>query len=505
MRKLYIVDLSSNNLTKKIYDSDVIYINRGNVSLINSKIINIKDLTKNYFEKKEYLKVLNLKINKESDFFINELEVFNNRNDKNINISKILNYLKIQYYINNKSKKYKLHCITDNKFTTDIVSQISKKFIINETENNSQNFFITKNILFNNIKFLFKTFAILVLAKVFTQNNLKAKLKKSKNPWSLSIYPNFYKSQNEYFFGKNFNKINFLFTDETHLNHSLKKIFTIYLRNKNKILNLESFINISDIIYCFINVIKYKKNYENFLKSNLKIKNLNFTQFFNSSLNISFINRLKLMIYDKAINRFINYYKIKNFHIYLFEYSFGFYLLRKFKENNCEIFAYQHGIFNNDLMWIDLIVKNKSKYYYPDYIISFNPKSLKEYKKKYKNNIKKYILVKKICSPILKNLKTIKYGKNTIKRILFLSGTHDIKDIFYFCKNNNKNGRKAFYIKTHPKNKFLFNNEDKLVKLKNIGQKTFHEIYVSSTSTLAYDLRNLKKKYYLFKPDYKSS
>ena len=170
MRKLYIVDLSSNNLTKKIYDSDVIYINRGNVSLINSKIINIKDLTKNYFEKKEYLKVLNLKINKESDFFINELEVFNNRNDKNINISKILNYLKIQYYINNKSKKYKLHCITDNKFTTDIVSQISKKFIINETENNSQNFFITKNILFNNIKFLFKTFAILVLAKLFTQN-----------------------------------------------------------------------------------------------------------------------------------------------------------------------------------------------------------------------------------------------------------------------------------------------------------------------------------------------
>ena len=504
MKKLYIVDLLTNNYKTKIYNSDVIYINRGNVSLINSKVISINKISKKYLEKKEFLKELNLKINRKYDFFIKELEIFNNRNDKNINISKVLNYLKIQHFFNSGPKKYELHCISDNNFTLEVISQISKKNFSNKNKYNLKNNYIKKNILFNNIKFLFKTLVLYFIVKIFNQNNLKINLK-NKKPWSLSIYPNFYKSNNENFFGNNFNKINFLFTDETHLNHSLKKICSIYFMNRNKILNLESFINFSDILCCFFKIFKYKKNYQKFLDDDFKIGKLNFTQYYRSSLNMSFINRLKLMIYDKAINRFVNYYKLNDFHIYLFEYNFGFYLIRKFKENNCKIFAYQHGIFNKDLMWLDLISINKNKNYYPDNILSFNAESLNAYKQKYKNNVKKYILVKKTPSPILKNLKTIKYyGKNN-KKILFLSGTHDIKDIFYFCKNNSKNQKVIFYIKTHPKNKFFFKNEEKLIKIKNISKRSFHKVFVSSTSTLAYDLTNMKKKFYLFKPDYKSS
>ena len=78
MKKLYIVDLLTNNYKTKIYNSDVIYINRGNVSLINSKVISINKISKKYLEKKEFLKELNLKINRKYDFFIKELEIFKN-------------------------------------------------------------------------------------------------------------------------------------------------------------------------------------------------------------------------------------------------------------------------------------------------------------------------------------------------------------------------------------------------------------------------------------------
>ena len=37
MKKLYVVDLSKNNFDVKIYDSEIIYIDSGNISITNSK------------------------------------------------------------------------------------------------------------------------------------------------------------------------------------------------------------------------------------------------------------------------------------------------------------------------------------------------------------------------------------------------------------------------------------------------------------------------------------
>ena len=127
MKNLHVIDLSKNNLDIKIQDSDIIYINSGNINITNSKILKLNDLSKNINTKKLFLDSLQKKIAKNKDYFIKEFEIYNIRNDKNIFISKILNYLKLKNFINKNGKKYKLHCISDNELTIDILNQITKK------------------------------------------------------------------------------------------------------------------------------------------------------------------------------------------------------------------------------------------------------------------------------------------------------------------------------------------------------------------------------------------
>ena len=92
-----------------------------------------------------------------------------------------------------------------------------------------------------------------------SQNKIINKSKFNKKKWSLSLYPNFYKDKKEIFFENKFNKINFLLSDETHLNHSLLKILNIYFKNKNQIINIESFVKFSDIFLSIREIFKKKK------------------------------------------------------------------------------------------------------------------------------------------------------------------------------------------------------------------------------------------------------
>ena len=45
----------------------------------------------------------------------------------------------------------------------------------------------------------------------------------------------------------------------------------------------------------------------------------------------------------------------------MFEYSFGFFLTNFFKNNfkKIQLIGYQHGIFSDNIMWLDLIKNNK--------------------------------------------------------------------------------------------------------------------------------------------------
>ena len=91
-------------------------------------------------------------------------------------------------------------------------------------------YFITRRIWFNCRACIYT-----LLIKIFSRNNFKT----NKN-LCLSLFPNFYNKNNkEVFFQKIKKKsyLNFLITDETHLNNNVNSIFSSLkiLRNKNLI------------------------------------------------------------------------------------------------------------------------------------------------------------------------------------------------------------------------------------------------------------------------------
>ena len=62
----------------------------------------------------------------------------------------------------------------------------------------------------------------------------------------------------------------------------------------------------------------------------------------------------------------------------MFEYSFGFFLARLFKKNfkKTKLIGYQHGIFSDNIMWLDIIKTDKR--YLPNKILALNKFSLKK-------------------------------------------------------------------------------------------------------------------------------
>ena len=119
MKRLYIVDLSKNYKDIKINNSDVIYINRGNIDISNCKVLNLKKLNTTQDVRKIFTNEIEKKINYKNNSFFKEFEVFNLRNDKNFFISKIIIFLKIKNFL--KNKKYNISCVSDNNFTHKIV------------------------------------------------------------------------------------------------------------------------------------------------------------------------------------------------------------------------------------------------------------------------------------------------------------------------------------------------------------------------------------------------
>ena len=147
---------------------------------------------------------------------------------------------------------------------------------------------------------------------------------------------------------------------------------------------------------------------------------------------ISFLNRSKLNIYNDAISLFLRKFDIKTIHMYLFEYSFGFYLINKIKSfsKQIKIIGYQHGIFSENLMWFDVLksIRNKKKYL-PSKIISSNIYSARDYKKKLgnipieinkKNEFKKQLFVNEV-----------RINNNSKNNIIF-PGLHELDDLYFF-------------------------------------------------------------------------
>ena len=320
--------------------------------------------------------------NPKDKFFLSEMEIFNLRNDRYDFPDRILNFLIIKRIISKKKIK-KIKIISDNKYTLKIFDNTNLNV---EKKDLSSGF---KKLRYPNLKilkFLIKTFFLVIFLKFLKKK--KRELNK-ENSFYMSLYPNRYFYDKEHLFEKKNNICNFLVSDETHLNFNfIKLLHYAKITNDKNIINIEQFIMIKDILLLIFKNLLNLFKIKNLKKVNIDFEDLHLRDEINYHYLGSYINRSKLEIYSKAIPRFLKNFNVLDLNIYLFEYSFGFYLIRTVKNfsNKIKISGFQHGIFSNNLMWLDLINSLKhNKIYIPNNIYCLNKFCLKDYKKKYKN------------------------------------------------------------------------------------------------------------------------
>ncbi|MDC3068680.1 hypothetical protein OA265_02480 [Candidatus Pelagibacter sp.] len=500
---LLLIDLTKNfELIEK--NKNFINLNKGQIHLKNCKKIKLKSFTN--LRKKTY-KILIKRLKKiilenpENKFFLSEMEIFNLRNDRYDFPDRILNFLIIEKIISKKKIK-RIKIISDNKVTLKMFDNLN---ILIEKENLSKFNFKLRLPHLKIIKFLIKAIILVFYCKLFKFDERE---KSEKNTFHLSLYPNKYFYGKENLFEKKENICNFLMSDETHLNFNLRKLFHfVKITNEKKIINIEKYIKVSDILLLLLKHLYNIFTLKSLKKIKIDLQGLDFKEVLNDIYIGSYINRSKLEIYSKAIPRFLKANRVSNFKLYLFEYSFGYFLIRTIKEfsSKIKISGYQHGLFSNSLMWFDLIksLKHRKKYT-PHEIYCLNKYCLKDYKLKYKNTKVSIINFEK-KKRNYDFINGIKIKKKT-NRILILSGLHDAKDLYLYAKNNlNFDKKDIFYFKLHPKNKFNFISDAKIKKINNFKKKTFSKVIVSQTSSLSFDFLSLKRNFSVIDFDYKQN
>jgi len=495
-KTLVILDIIENyNLFEK--GTKFITLNKGLINLDSCEQIYFKNFSK---EKKNIYKTLISKLskvisrNKTNDNSLIELEVNNLRNDRYDFIDRIINLAIIKkIIISNKFNKIKI--ISDNKNTLHIFDKLNieiEKIDLSKKEKKLNLFKIKL------LKFYLKTLFVVIFLRLIKKKRIQENISETY----FSINPNKFQ-----YHKKNLDKeisFNFLLTDETHLNHNIFEIYKIIKNQKFKnIINIENFISIKYLIILILKTLFLKIEY-NFNLDDFKINDLSFKKEIKYLYLISFFNRSKLDIYNNAISLFLRKFNIKTVHMYLFEYNFGFYLINKIKcfSKKIKIYGYQHGIFSENLMWLDLLRLDKNKKnYLPNKIIASNIYSAEDYKKKIanipveinkKNQIKNQIFVNEIKV------------KNNSKNDIIFPGLHDINDLYFFFKNIQKSNKKKFFFKLHPKNKHKFKNIKNVNMLTSHKIKDFSKIIISQTSSLIYDFLKMKKKFFVLNIDYKS-
>ncbi len=447
-------------------------------------------------KKKNYLKKIS-KIFPEVE--MHSLEIFNQRNDKIDLFNKIFyfdlikrtikknKYKNIKVFSNNKDSKKFYESLNPNK-------RIVKLDIINTKSNKKRK---KLNFELSFLNFAFKALVTIIFSKIFSRN-----ISKNYKNGCLSLFPIFFSQQKyENFFDTKYLKLNFLITDETHLNgtilENLKKIFL--LRKIDDLIIVEKYITLTHFISFFFKSFSILKKINLINKINFKFHGLDLTDEINNYLKISLFNAIKLQIYKSQLSQIFFKYKIKNFHYYMFEYNFGFFLSNEIKKNfkYIKLIGYQHGIFSEKLMWLDLFKKKTKKLrIFPHKIVVKYQQSLQDYKKIFVN--KEVVLKKNYPSNIDIKISNQKKYQN---KVLVLLGLHDSVDMINnLIKIVRLKNNYIFFIKFHPKNKNEFKLNIKHIKLiNNIHNIKFGHIILSQTSTLVYDMINSKKAFKLIK------
>ena len=70
---------------------------------------------------------------------------------------------------------------------------------------------------------------------------------------------------------------------------------------------------------------------------------------------------------------------------------------------------------------------------------------------------------------------------------------------------NEKNNKKIFFLKFHPKKIIIAKDTSNLKIITKIKNKSFSNVLISATSTLVYDFMNSKKNFMIYNIDYKQN
>ena len=169
-----------------------------------------------------------------------------------------------------------------------------------------------------------------------------------------------------------------------------------------------------------------------------------------------------------------------------------------------KIYGFQHGIFSNNLMWLDVI--NSLSYkntYKPDHIYCQNKFNIKDYKTRYKKIKISLIKKKEINQSNNSFINKIKIKKRS-KKILVLP-VYMIQRIYIFIyKIKLSQIKNIFYFKLHPKGKF-FSFSKKAKKIMKFDNHTFSKVIVSQTSSLHYEFLKSNRDFSVIDFDYKQN
>lgn len=492
-KKLVILDLLSN---KDIYRENchILRLDKGIVKLSNYKDItsnlNLQNKKNDDEIAKKILSYLFKFKNLFEDNDVFKSEISNYRNDKIEAFKKISNILEIKK--KKLEKKYIVEVITDKFNEKLIYNQFLKNYKLidlsdNKVLNHHIKFFLSRT------KFFFKILFITLYLKAFTKG------KDISEYVGLSIFPIFTKNYQINFYQKSkLTYLNFLFTDETHTSKNIFELVKIIQKlKKNKDFYLvERDIKVIDILKNYLLSLKFLFYLNKILKTELYIYNINFNHLLNQYFFESIINLNKLDNYKNPLKKiFKKNTFLKEFHYFLFEYNFGFFLADLIKKNNAKIklYGYQHGIFDIDNKWLSIISKlSFKKNFFPD-IIYYRFKSSKiAYQKKFG----KKLFFNDKFPPDNQMKKIFKKLRKNSKNCLFYLGLHDGFEILNEILVQKEFMRKydKIYIKLHPKKTILkeFFRNDKLKFIKSYDNIYIKDIFVSSTSSLKYSFKELK-------------
>ena len=249
-KKLIILDLSKKYEINR-QNVDVIYLSYGDINLKKYLVLNLnkfRNIRNNSIKKKllkfldNYLKFINIH---QKYFDICELEISNLRNDKIKIFDHILNLIILKkYYL----KRYDLvEIIFDNSQLNKSYSSFKHKNIkLINLDNNQQKKINFSYFILKRFNFFLRALVLVFFSKCFFK-----KFKKKSKEVNLSIYPLLNK-RNIYL--KNNNYLNFLITDETHLNLNLFEKFKLILKlSKEKtIISSEKFISYYQLFNNFL-------------------------------------------------------------------------------------------------------------------------------------------------------------------------------------------------------------------------------------------------------------